>query len=93
MATTIKINGEQMEASEVGIVVRKMPSDIPQAMRRIGEISMAVSVDLKVFARGMRKLMRSLGFMPKAQAAGYLIVNHRGRNKLVDIRRMRRGKA
>ena len=95
MTATVMINGKKVDAEDIGITLKRSDDSqsTAQSFGRFGCIAMHVSVNLKVFRDRMRKLMQSIGYAPSANVAGYIIVNHRGRNKLIDIQRLRRGKA
>ena len=95
MTATVTINGKKVDAKDIGITLKRSDDlqSTAQSFERFGCIAMQVSVNLKIFRDRMRKLMRAIGYTPSANAAGYIIVNHRGRNKLIDIQRLRRGKA
>lgn len=91
---TIKVNDQSVEVEDIVVTVTQVPNvtEIMQtAMDAIRPIVMSISVDIRNMMRSLRKLMRSLSYSPAAYRAGYKIVNHRGRNKLVDLRKISKG--
>lgn len=60
-------------------------------MSEIGKLTIEVSATVRNFGRSARALANSMRriFSPTLADKGYIIINRRGRNKLVDTRRMK----